>query len=117
MTSTDVRTGSKSPELEPSGATTAQPPGAPALDPRRWAAFVIMTVATFMDMLDGTVVNVALPTIQQHLGASYGALQWITAGYVLAFALLLITGGRLGDIFGRRRVFLLGVAGFTIASL
>lgn len=97
-----------------------QPPGGgdtPAADRRRWAAFVIMTVATFMDMLDGSIVNVAIPTIQRDLGASYGAIQWITAGYVLAFALLLITGGRLGDIYGRRRMFQLGVAGFTVASL
>ncbi|WP_338672939.1 MFS transporter [Streptomyces sp. SCSIO 30461] len=121
MTSTNIRptdTDSESPP--PAEAVAVQPSGAgvsPAPDKRRWAAFVIMTVATFLDMLDGSIVNVAIPTIQHELGASYGAVQWITAGYVMAFALMLITGGRLGDIYGRRKMFLLGVAGFTIASL
>ncbi len=75
-----------------------------------------MTVATFMDMLDGSIVNVALPAIQHGMGASFVQLQWITAGYVFAFALTLITGGRLGDIYGRRRMFQLGVLGFVITS-
>lgn len=109
------------PGTEVPGVAADNPVGAltdrPAPDKRRWAALIIMTVAIFMDMLDGSIVNVALPTIQQTLGLSYGSLQWITAGYLLAFALLLITGGRLGDIYGRRRMFLFGVAGFTLASL
>jgi EmrB/QacA subfamily drug resistance transporter len=86
-------------------------------DPRRWLAAAVMLAAVFMDLLDSTIVNVAIPSIQQHLGARYSAIQWITAGYALAFALLLITGGRLGDIIGRKRSFQLGVAGFTFASL
>lgn len=86
-------------------------------DPKRWAALVVLLVAAFMDMLDVTIVNVAIPEIQATLGASYAAIQWVTAGYALAFALLLITGGRLGDIFGRKRVFVLGMTGFTVASL
>ncbi|MCX3058451.1 MFS transporter [Streptomyces sp. GXMU-J5] len=72
--------------------------------------------AAFMDLVDVTIVNIALPTIQRDEGASAGQIQWITAGYALAFAALLITGGRLGDIFGRKRLFLLGVGGFTLAS-
>jgi EmrB/QacA subfamily drug resistance transporter len=109
------------PDLEsPPAAATAQAApvaDAPAPDKRRWAAFVIMTIAVFMDMLDGSIVNVALPSIQRDLGATFGQLQWITAGYVFAFAVTLITGGRLGDIYGRRKMFQLGVLGFAVASL
>ncbi len=64
--------------------------------------------AAFMDLLDVTIVNVAIPSIQQDIDASYSAIAWITAGYSLAFAALLITGGRLGDIYGRKRMLLLG---------
>ncbi|GAA2104491.1 MFS transporter [Streptomyces albiaxialis] len=76
-----------------------------------------MLVASFMDAVDVTVVNMALPSIEREVGASTSELQWITGGYALAFALGLITGGRLGDLFGRRRIFLLGMAGFTLTSL
>ncbi|MER5783183.1 MFS transporter [Streptomyces mobaraensis] len=88
-----------------------------AVDPRRWAALAVVLVASFMDAVDVTVVNMALPRIESGVGASASQLQWITGGYALAFALGLITGGRLGDLFGRRRIFLLGVAGFTLTSL
>lgn len=86
-------------------------------DPKRWIALAVILVAAFMDLLDSTVVNVAIPSIQEDLGAGYAALQWVTAGYGLAFAVGLITGGRLGDIYGRKRVFMAGVAGFTASSL
>ena len=69
-----------------------------------------------MDLLDTTIVNVALPAIQGSLNASTAQLEWIVSGYVLSFAVVLITAGRLGDIFGRKRLFLVGVSGFTIAS-
>jgi EmrB/QacA subfamily drug resistance transporter len=82
---------------------------------RWWILFVILAVEV-MDLLDGTIVNVAAPTIRTSLGASIEALQWIAGGYALTFAIGLVTGGRLGDIFGRRRMFLIGVAGFTITS-
>lgn len=72
--------------------------------------------AAFMDLVDVTIVNIAIPSIERDLGASFGAIQWITAGYALAFAAGLITGGRLGDIYGRRRLFLIGITGFTLAS-
>ncbi|WTL50831.1 MFS transporter [Streptomyces sp. NBC_01497] len=72
--------------------------------------------AAFMDLVDATIVNVAIPSIERDTGASFGAVQWITAGYALAFAAALITGGRLGDIFGRKRLFLIGISGFTAAS-
>ncbi|MFD5033678.1 MFS transporter [Streptomyces sp. NPDC058220] len=72
--------------------------------------------AAFMDLVDVTIVNIAIPSIERDLGATFGAIQWITAGYALAFAAGLITGGRLGDIYGRKRLFLIGITGFTIAS-
>ncbi len=79
----------------------AESHGEPGTDRRRWFALAIVMTAAFMDLVDVTIVNVALPTIQHDEGASTGQIQWITAGYALAFAALLITGGRLGDIFGR----------------
>lgn len=72
--------------------------------------------AAFMDLVDVTIVNIAIPSIERDLDASFGAIQWITAGYALAFAAGLITGGRLGDIYGRKRLFLIGITGFTLAS-
>lgn len=84
---------------------------------KRSIATGILMFAAFMDLLDVTIVNVALPAIRSDLDASPAHLEWILGGYTLAFAVLLITGGRLGDIFGRQRIFLLGVAGFTAASL
>ena len=82
----------------------------------QWPALLAVLLATFMDLVDVTIVGVALREIQTELGASYAAGQWFTAGYALAFALLLVAGGRLGDVHGRRRVFMLGVTGFTVAS-
>jgi len=69
-----------------------------------------------MDLLDTTIVNVALPSIEKDLNATSAQLEWIVSGYVLSFAVLIITGGRLGDIYGRKRLFLIGVTGFTLAS-
>ncbi|MGW1172732.1 MFS transporter [Kitasatospora sp. NPDC002543] len=88
----------------------------PAADRRRWIALAIVMVASFMDLVDVTIVNIAIPSIQQDTGASFGTIQWVTGGYALAFAIGLITGGRLGDIHGRKRVFLIGIGGFTLAS-
>jgi EmrB/QacA subfamily drug resistance transporter len=85
--------------------------------PRRWAALAVLLVAAFMDLLDTTIVNVAIPSIRDDLDTSYAAVQWIVAGYLLAFAVGLITGGRLGDIVGRRRAFLWGVVAFGLTSL
>jgi EmrB/QacA subfamily drug resistance transporter len=86
---------------------------------KREKIIVLLTMcfALFMAMLDNTVVNVALPTISKSLGAGFSGLQWIVDGYVLAFASLLLTGGILGDRYGRKRMFLAGLAGFTLASL
>jgi EmrB/QacA subfamily drug resistance transporter len=82
----------------------------------RTIATLVVLLAFFMDVLDATIVNVAIPAIREGLGASYAAIQWIIAGYSLAFALFLITGGRLGDIVGYKKMFLIGMAGFTFAS-
>ncbi|MEV6106394.1 MFS transporter [Streptomyces sp. NPDC051940] len=90
---------------------------AAAADRRRWIALAVLLTASFMDLVDATIVNIALPSIQRDFGSTFSTLQWVTAGYALAFAIGLITGGRLGDIYGRRKVFLLGVGGFTLASL
>jgi EmrB/QacA subfamily drug resistance transporter len=83
---------------------------------RKWWTLGAMCFALFMIMLDNTVVNVALPSIQRDLGASISGLEWTINGYTLSFAVLLATGGRLGDIFGRRRMFLLGVVVFALSS-
>ncbi|WP_373304536.1 MFS transporter [Streptomyces anandii] len=85
-------------------------------DRRRWFALAIVMTAAFMDLVDVTIVNIAIPSIQKDAGASFSQIQWITAGYALAFAAGLITGGRLGDIHGRKRLFLVGIGGFTLAS-
>jgi EmrB/QacA subfamily drug resistance transporter len=83
---------------------------------RKWWTLGAMSFALFMIMLDNTVVNVALPSIQNDLGASLSALEWTINAYTLTFAVLLVTGGRLGDIFGRRRGFLFGVVVFALSS-
>ena len=82
----------------------------------RWWTLAAMCFALFMVMLDNTVVNVALPSIQRGLGTSLAALEWTVNAYTLTFAVFLVTGGRLGDIFGRRRLFLIGVAVFSLSS-
>jgi EmrB/QacA subfamily drug resistance transporter len=83
---------------------------------RRWWTLAAMCFALFMVMLDNTVVNVALPSIQRDFDASLSALEWTINAYTLVFAVLLVTGGRMGDIFGRRRMFLFGVVLFALAS-
>jgi EmrB/QacA subfamily drug resistance transporter len=85
-------------------------------DNRRWWTLGAMCFALFMIMLDNTVVNVALPSIQKDLGSSISGLEWTVNAYTLSFAVLLVTGGRLGDIFGRRRMFLFGVIAFGLSS-
>src|SRR3954465_15569722 len=83
---------------------------------RKWWTLGAMSFALFMIMLDNTVVNVALPSIQRDLDASISSLEWTINAYTLTFAVLLVTGGRLGDIFGRRRMFLSGVVVFAVSS-
>lgn len=92
------------------------------VDPRgqggkgRWLVLVITLTAVFMQLLDTTITTVAVPSIQAKLGATSAEIQFILAGYSLAFACALITGGRLGDIYGRKRLFLIGMIGFTVVS-
>ncbi|MFI0411629.1 MFS transporter [Actinomadura sp. 3N508] len=83
----------------------------------RWLVLAVMICAAIINQLDGTVISVAGPSIQSDLGGGEATIQWLSAGYILPFAVLLIMGGRLGDIYGRRRLFLLGILGFTVASL
>jgi EmrB/QacA subfamily drug resistance transporter len=82
----------------------------------RWVAFGAVVTAAVMDLLDSTIAQVAAPTIRRELGGSYAVIEWVTAAYALAMAVGLLTGGRLGDIFGRRRMLLTGMAGFVLAS-
>jgi EmrB/QacA subfamily drug resistance transporter len=82
----------------------------------KWLTLGAMCFALFMMMLDNTVVNVALPTIQQKFGATTSALEWIVNGYTLSLAVMMVTMGKLGDVFGRKRLFLIGLTIFTAAS-
>ena len=83
---------------------------------KKWWTLAAVSVGLFMIMLDNTVVNVALPSIQRSLHASTSSLEWTVNAYTLSFAVLLVTGGRLGDLFGRRVVFLTGVVIFVCSS-
>jgi EmrB/QacA subfamily drug resistance transporter len=105
--------------VSPPGAG-AQPvaptPQSSELDPRRWLALASVMTALFMVLLDVSIVNVAIPAIRSNLSANNADIQFVIAGYGLAYAVLLITGGRLGDIFGRKRLFIIGMSGFVVAS-
>ena len=89
----------------------------PALDPKRWKALALLSVAYLMVVLDLSIVNVALPSIQTDLGFSPEDLQWIVSGYALTFGGFLLLGGRMGDLLGRRLVFMIGLAAFAAFSL
>ncbi|HLY85702.1 MAG TPA: MFS transporter [Gaiellaceae bacterium] len=84
---------------------------------RKWLTLGAVSFGLFMIMLDNTVVNVALPTMQRDLHVSVSQLEWVVIAYALTFAALLITGGKLGDLYGRRRIFVVGLAIFTLSSL
>src|SRR3989449_5261726 len=87
-----------------------------SINSRRWYALAVMLAGVFLAAFDFNVVTIAIPSIQRGLGTSFGEIQLIVAGYALSFAVLLITGGRLGDLYGRRRMYVIGMTGFTIAS-
>ncbi|MGZ6672462.1 MAG: MFS transporter, partial [Solirubrobacteraceae bacterium] len=97
-------------ELAPRLPWTARPLS------HQWAALAVVLTGTFMVVLDFFIVNVAMPAMQSDLHAGTGAIEWVIAGYGLTFATFLITAGRLGDQLGRRRMFSLGLALFTLAS-
>src|SRR6476620_5947862 len=88
-----------------------------APDPRRWKALWVCPVAGFMTLLDVSIVNVALPSIPTGVHATPSELQWVVSGDALAFGLTLVPAGRLGDVLGRRTVFVVGVVLFGLASL
>ena len=83
----------------------------------RWLALIVVCLGDLMIVLDGTIVNVALPTIRDDLGFSQESLAWVVNAYLLTFGGFLLLGGRLGDLFGHRRLFLIGITLFTLASL
>src|SRR6266540_1435981 len=93
------------------------PAASDSADRRRWLMLAVLITGQFMALLDVTIVNVAIPTIHAKLNASGAAIQLVVAGYTITYAMLLITGARLGDLRGHRNVFLAGLATFTIASL
>lgn len=86
-------------------------------DPRRWLALIVILAATFMAILDTFVVNVAVPSIQRNLHATFAQVELVIAGYTLVYAVMMITGGRLGDLYGRKRLFQVGMLSFTVLSL
>jgi MFS family permease len=85
-------------------------------DPRRWLALPVLLTGAFLPVLDFNVVNLALPAIRQNLGATSSEVQFVISAYAATYAVFLITGRRLGDWLGRKRMFMLGVVGFTLAS-
>ena len=87
------------------------------LDPLRWKALAVVCAAFFMTILDVSIVNVALPSIGESLDFSRENLQWVVTAYAITFGGFLLLGGRAADLYGRRRVFLVGVVVFTVASL
>jgi EmrB/QacA subfamily drug resistance transporter len=99
------------------GTSDAEVPLRPGPDPRRWVTLAIVTVAVVIVSLDNTILNVAIPTILRDFHTTLPSLQWVITGYALTFATLLIIGGRLGDIYGHRRMFILGAALFGVGSL
>ncbi len=99
-----------------SALSETHPIEAETLDPRRWAALAVLLVGAFLAPLDFFIVNVAMSAIRDGLKATPADIQLVISGYAIVYAALLITGGRLGDIFGRKTVFLAGLAGFAIAS-
>ena len=88
----------------------------PSPDPFRWRALVVIALAQLMVVLDGSIVNIALPSIQNDLGISDTDRQWIVTAYTLAFGSLLPLGGRVADYSGRKRIFVIGLIGFAFAS-
>ena len=98
-------------------SASAEPLHAPAGETHKWRTLIAVSLGIMMVGLDGTVVSVANPTIGRDLHASLADLQWVTNGYLLAIAVLLVFGGRLGDRFGRRLLLLIGMTGFALGSL
>ncbi|WP_189270985.1 MFS transporter [Kitasatospora griseola] len=96
--------------------TSQHAPDTQQADPRRWWALAVIAIAQLMIVLDATIVNIALPSAQHDLGISNANRQWVITAYTLAFGGLLLLGGRIGDLFGRKRTFIIGLLGFAAAS-
>src|SRR3954468_714391 len=107
----DATTNSPTPAAGGWGAPSGPP------DPKRWVALVVLSSSLFIIVLDNTILNVAVPTIIREFHTTVSALQWVISGYSLVFATLLISFGRLGDMFGRRRLFFIGAGLFAVGSL
>ena len=105
--------------MDQTNVAAVPPPAPPGAAPYRWrwAALFVILAAEVMDMVDGMITNIAAPSIRADIGGGPSTIQWLGAAYTLAMAVGLITGGRLGDIAGRKRMFLIGAAGFTLGSL
>ena len=105
---------------ETSTASPSTPQSAAPVDhsahPRRWWLLAVLALAQLMVILDGTIVNIALPDAQRELGMSDGDRTWVVTIYALAFGSLLLLGGRIADYWGRKRSFLLGMVGFAVAA-
>src|SRR3954447_9156393 len=102
-----------------SGATTTATTDDAAFEPRpagRWRALSVSLVAASMVLLDVSIVNVALPSIESEFGVTAGTVQWVVSGYALTFGLALVPAGRLGDTIGRRRMFLIALSAFVLTS-
>src|ERR1700733_10568727 len=106
----------RDPPMSNSSSPALAQTSTPAPDPRRWTALILLALVQFMFALDGTIVNPALPTIQRDLGFSTSGLAWVVNGYVLMAGGFLILGGRVADIVGRRRMFVIGTIVFAAAS-
>src|SRR5580698_5154106 len=106
-------------ESRPSGPPPAAPAGASAgrLTPRLRAILAVVLIADVLDLMDSTITNIAAPTIVRDIGGGESLIKWLGASYALAMGVLLVVGARLGDRYGKRRMFLIGIAGFTLASL
>jgi EmrB/QacA subfamily drug resistance transporter len=103
-------------QLQDTAVTRVPPAGGPTVDPRRWLALAVVSIAQLMVVLDATIVNIAMPSAQHALHISDANRQWIVTAYTLAFGGLLLLGGRVADYIGRKRAFLIGLVGFAVAS-
>jgi EmrB/QacA subfamily drug resistance transporter len=101
----------------PAGASPTADGPPTEVSGRTWFATIILLLAALIELMNVTMATVAIPSIQSDLGATYGQTQWVVASYALAFAVALMTGGRFGDIWGRKRIFVIGIAGFMLTSL
>ena len=90
--------------------------GRETVDPRRWRALAVVQLAAFMVLLDVSIMNVALPSIERELAVAPATAQWVVSGYALTLGLTLVPAGRLGDCLGRRRMFLIALAAFALTS-